>query len=49
MLSSENNIKDRILEDAILTALHFKKIIDIQKGVIIALAGIIAFLLCREV
>lgn len=42
-------IKDRILHDAIGTALHEKKIIDIQKGIITALIGVVVYLLFREV
>lgn len=42
-------IKDRILHDAIETALHLKRIIAIQKGIMVALAGIIIYLLFLEV
>lgn len=49
MSSSENDAKEKILEDAIKTALHLKRIADIQKGIIIAFIGVVAFFLFREV
>ena len=43
-----DKIKDRILYDAIQTALRQKKTMDVQKGTIVALTGCIVFILAHR-
>lgn len=49
MHMSENEVRAKIMEDAIRTALRYNRIIEIQKGIITVLVGAVIFLLSKEV